>query len=224
MAAATPKGMARRQLLAEAAGALLMQHGQDAVRHRAVAERAGLPLASTTYYFNSLDDLLAAAVEYTCEVDAREMTDRCAALPERSRGARDTAAALAQVFVGDGSSERLAARYELFVLAARHPELASMINQRQHQVEKIAAEVLAKSARHSAPGGVHKLIAFENGALLESISVDAERRADPVGAITDAIVDVVDMFAPALADGGFASALGDDGLAGPPPLGRDSGH
>ncbi|MFT4200950.1 TetR/AcrR family transcriptional regulator [Gordonia sp. (in: high G+C Gram-positive bacteria)] len=198
MAAATPKGLARRQLLAEAAGALLMAHGHEAVRHRAVAQQAGLPLASTTYYFDSLDELLKAAVEYTCEVDAREMTDRCAALPAQTRGARDTAAALAEVFVGNGGSSNLAARYELFVLAARHPELAALIAARQGRVEEIAAQVLTKSRRHSAPEGVHKLIAFENGALLESISVDGGHRADPVGVVTDAIVDVVDVLAPAL--------------------------
>ena len=198
MAAATPKGLARRQLLAEAAGALLMQHGHEAVRHRAVAQLAGPPLASTTYYFSSLTDLLAAAVVYTCEVDAREMTDRCMALPVQSRGARDTAAALAQVFVGDGSSSRLATRYELFVLAARHPELVDTIMARQDQVEHIAAEVLARSQRTNAPDGVRRLIAFENGALLGSISLDDARRSDPVGAVTDAIADVVDMLAPAL--------------------------
>ncbi|GAA3027669.1 TetR/AcrR family transcriptional regulator [Gordonia defluvii] len=199
MAAATPKGLARRQLLAEAAGALLMEHGHEAVRHRAVARQAGLPLASTTYYFNSLTDLLAAAVEYTCDVDAREMTDRCAALPAQSRGARDTAAALAQVFVGEAaSSSRLTTRYELFVLAARHPELTAMIMRRQDRVEQIVADVLTKSRRHSAGEGVHRLIALENGALLGSISVDQSQWTDPIGALTDAIADVVDVLAPAL--------------------------
>ena len=42
-----------------AAADLLVEGGFDAVRHRAVATRAGLPLASTTYYFESLDDLIA---------------------------------------------------------------------------------------------------------------------------------------------------------------------
>jgi DNA-binding transcriptional regulator YbjK len=60
----TPKGERRRQALVEAAAALLVEGGFDAVRHRAVAERAGLPLASTTYYFASLDALVTAAVEH----------------------------------------------------------------------------------------------------------------------------------------------------------------
>ncbi|NED68521.1 TetR family transcriptional regulator, partial [Streptomyces sp. SID10244] len=59
--AATPKGLRRRSRLIEAAGALLLEGGFDAVRHRAVADRAKLPLASTTYYFGSLEDLMAEA-------------------------------------------------------------------------------------------------------------------------------------------------------------------
>src|SRR4051812_49583078 len=64
MTAATPKGERRRQALVEAAIGLLVDGGFDAVRHRAVAERAGLPLASTTYYFDSLDELVTAAIEH----------------------------------------------------------------------------------------------------------------------------------------------------------------
>ena len=59
-AATTPKGERRRSRLIAAAGELLLEGGFDAVRHRAVADRAQLPLASTTYYFGSLDELLVA--------------------------------------------------------------------------------------------------------------------------------------------------------------------
>ncbi len=52
-AAVTPKGERRRYALVSAAADLLCEGGFDAVRHRAVARRAGLPLASTTYYFFS---------------------------------------------------------------------------------------------------------------------------------------------------------------------------
>src|SRR5213595_394164 len=70
-AAVTPKGERRRYALVSAAADLLCEGGFEAVRHRAVAERAGLPLASTTYYFSSLDDLISTAVEF----EAREELD-----------------------------------------------------------------------------------------------------------------------------------------------------
>ena len=61
--AATPKGERRRQALVESAAELILEGGIDAVRHRAVANRAGLPLASTTYYFESLDELVVVCPE-----------------------------------------------------------------------------------------------------------------------------------------------------------------
>jgi TetR/AcrR family transcriptional regulator, regulator of biofilm formation and stress response len=51
----------RRAALLEAAAALLAEGGLAAVSHRAVAQRAALPLAATTYYFASRDELLAEA-------------------------------------------------------------------------------------------------------------------------------------------------------------------
>src|SRR2546430_16849795 len=74
----TPKGERRRQALVEAAATLLVEGGFDAVRHRAVAERAGLPLASTTYYFESLDELVTAAVEHRARTEL-DRARRCLA-------------------------------------------------------------------------------------------------------------------------------------------------
>ncbi|MDP4505136.1 TetR/AcrR family transcriptional regulator [Nonomuraea turcica] len=55
------RGRRRRAALLAAAVDLLTDGGFAAVTHRAVAERAHLPLAATTYYFASRDQLLAEA-------------------------------------------------------------------------------------------------------------------------------------------------------------------
>ena len=100
-AAVTPKGERRRYALVSAAADLLCEGGFDAVRHRAVARRAGLPLASTTYYFSSLDDLIANAVEYVGAREAEQLRQRVAALSRRRRGAESTAEVLVDLLVGD---------------------------------------------------------------------------------------------------------------------------
>ena len=84
-AAATPKGERRRFALVSAAADLLCEGGFDAVRHRAVARRAGLPLASTTYYFSSLDDLIAKAVEHVGIREAQQLRERVDMLSRRRR-------------------------------------------------------------------------------------------------------------------------------------------
>ena len=90
-AAVTPKGERRRYALVSAAAELLCEGGFEAVRHRAVARRAGLPLASTTYYFSSLDELIAKAVEYIGTRRGRAAAGRVDALSRRRRGAESTA-------------------------------------------------------------------------------------------------------------------------------------
>jgi TetR/AcrR family transcriptional regulator, regulator of biofilm formation and stress response len=56
-----PRGEARRAPILRAALALIGEHGPDAVTHRAVAQRAGLPLSATTYWFASKEELLQEA-------------------------------------------------------------------------------------------------------------------------------------------------------------------
>ncbi|WDE07528.1 TetR family transcriptional regulator [Thalassomonas viridans] len=43
---------------------IIKSQGMRAVRHRAVAAEAGVPLGSTTYHFSSIDDLISSAFEY----------------------------------------------------------------------------------------------------------------------------------------------------------------
>lgn len=52
----------RRREIIDAAVALMVEEGSDALTHRKVAARAGVPLGSTTQYFATLDDLRAASM------------------------------------------------------------------------------------------------------------------------------------------------------------------
>ena len=108
--AATPKGERRRQALVEAAADLLLEGGFDAVRHRSVATRADLPLASTTYYFESLDDLIAKAVECNGNRRSRVMRSRVDDVTHRRRGRESTVDLLLDLLVGPARSVRTAAR------------------------------------------------------------------------------------------------------------------
>jgi DNA-binding transcriptional regulator YbjK len=68
-----PTDPTRRDRIAGAALAVIMERGVGAVSHRGVAERSGVPLGSTTYHFKSLDDLLVTAVERAIEQYAEDL-------------------------------------------------------------------------------------------------------------------------------------------------------
>jgi DNA-binding transcriptional regulator YbjK len=88
--------------------------------HRAVAARAGLPLGATTYYFPTLDDLIAAGLRQATEALQADLEQRAPTL----RDTRDLAAALTELtlsYLEDRGQTQI--EYELFVAAARDPAL-----------------------------------------------------------------------------------------------------
>jgi DNA-binding transcriptional regulator YbjK len=74
---------ARRRAIVTAAAELITEVGVDAVTHRMIAARAGVPLGATTQYFDTLDDLRAAALaELAAEIEAK-MAELKAVLDEQ---------------------------------------------------------------------------------------------------------------------------------------------
>ncbi|MCL1048414.1 TetR family transcriptional regulator [Shewanella abyssi] len=60
-------GQSRRVEILEATLRLIVTEGIRGVRHRAVAAEAGVPLASTTYYFKDIKDLISDALTFFAE-------------------------------------------------------------------------------------------------------------------------------------------------------------
>jgi DNA-binding transcriptional regulator YbjK len=123
MEVATQTTQGRREQILEATLLVIGRSGREAVTHRAVAEEAGVPLGSTTYYFDSRDDLLGQALEHV----ARSETERYAQLGEEMRKAR-TPCQLADMLLDElifEAQDRTTyiAEYELWLEAGRRPEL-----------------------------------------------------------------------------------------------------
>jgi DNA-binding transcriptional regulator YbjK len=196
-AAVTPKGERRRSALVSAAADLLREGGFDAVRHRAVARRAGLPLASTTYYFSSLDDLVINAVEYTGTQEAAQLRSRLTRLSRRRRGVESTAELLVELLLGDSPSpqlsEQLISRYERYIACVRQPWLRDV--QRRLREERTAAvvEALSRSGRTVPLDRRAALMFAVDGAVVAALVDDGGDVAERAKA---ALVDVVDVLAP----------------------------
>jgi DNA-binding transcriptional regulator YbjK len=121
-----PRGAARREALLEAVLKIVADVGPDAVTHRRVAEVAGLPLASTTYWFDSKEHLLTAALELAADRDTTRLLEH-AADAERSHADPLDAAVEAIVDQVDdpqrSSRASLVASFALLLEAARRPAL-----------------------------------------------------------------------------------------------------
>lgn len=178
----TAKGEKRRHELVAAAAALLREGGFDAVRHRAVAERAGLPLASTTYYFDSLDELITAAVEHTGLDDLDSGRAQLAALPP---GPVDDATVVELVLdqlLGresrDGGLDAVLLRYERLVGAGRRPYLAPLMRELRPVLDALLAEALTRAGKRPTDVELRDLVSLVDGAVVSAlIEADPDPRA-----------------------------------------------
>ncbi|MFQ6231073.1 TetR/AcrR family transcriptional regulator [Nocardia sp. NPDC002869] len=197
--ATTPKGERRRQALVAAAAELLLEGGFDAVRHRSVATRAELPLASTTYYFESLEDLIARAVEFSGTAELEAMRRRIGEVTHRRRGAEATVDLVLDLLIGpdgvdEGARGRLLARYERTVASARHPELREVQLRLRGQLDELLSDVLRRSDRMVRPEQLRRLVAVVDGAVVAALS---ESDPQPRRTARGALLEVIDIVAPA---------------------------
>src|SRR5262249_44393217 len=172
-AAVTPKGERRRYALVSAAAELLAEGGFEAVRHRAVAQRAGLPLASTTYYFSSLDDLIARAVEHIGMIEVAQLRARVSALSRRRRGPETTADGLAEWLVegvpGRGLAEQLISQYERLIACTRLPALRETMRRNLRQRAEAVTEAVERSGRSVHIELVRTLLCAVDGSVVSAL-------------------------------------------------------
>jgi TetR/AcrR family transcriptional regulator, regulator of biofilm formation and stress response len=111
---------ARRQQILAAAVHVIAEVGVGDVTHRRVAALAGVPLGSTTYYFPTLDDLVASALREATEY-ARAGLEAWAEELTVSHDLPATFVELAERSLVDRGQALL--EYEMYLAAARTPEL-----------------------------------------------------------------------------------------------------
>ncbi|WP_243793951.1 TetR/AcrR family transcriptional regulator [Saccharopolyspora gloriosae] len=116
------KDPARKERIARAAIAVVGERGIEKLTHRAVAAAADVPLGSTTYYFRTLDDLLAEALRHSAQDDVAELR----AWADAIDGGAELATALGDLVLRYLGPERTrtVVQHELYIAALHRPALA----------------------------------------------------------------------------------------------------
>jgi DNA-binding transcriptional regulator YbjK len=145
-----PRGEARRTVITEAALAVIARVGPDGLTHRLVAAEAGLPVAATTYWFASKEDMVRAALEHAADRDLRHLDE----LRTASRGwTRATLADELAAMVEEACTvrrEHAIVDYALWVEALRRPELRPVAQRWSDEYTAFCVDVLRNAG---APGG-----------------------------------------------------------------------
>lgn len=168
------KGERSRRQLIEATIRVVARDGVAGVSHRAVAREAGQPATAAAYYFKSIDDLLTAALTRCMEQDAERMR----VLAERTDGTESGLRELAELMVRVVTHpDHLLAEYELYLLAARRPELRG-------PTEDWLAAVTEFGSRYTDdPVRLRLLRGTMDGLLMQALLTDAPPTAEEFEAV-----------------------------------------
>ncbi|MCT7658448.1 TetR/AcrR family transcriptional regulator [Mycobacterium deserti] len=127
------RGQRRRAEIIDAALRVVRRDGAAGISHRTVAREAGVPASLTAYYFQTLDDLLVAALSTVTESYSERIREIIDGGGDGIRGLAELIAESA----GPGRERALAER-ELSTLAARRPILRELARGWRDNVAELA--------------------------------------------------------------------------------------
>lgn len=158
----------RKTVIADAAIALLASGGSKGLTHRAVDAQAGLPAGSTSFYCRTRQELLTLALLRHAALDMADLqadAQRMSRLEWRADDFIDLLTERVADWLSPAKRGRLVARFELFMMASRDPELAAIVTQqRQHFLA--ATEVALSRAGVADPATVAPMVLVTVDALL----------------------------------------------------------
>lgn len=198
-------GEARRIAILEATLRLIVKEGIRGVRHRAVASEADVPLASTTYYFKDIKDLINDALTYFAEKtlwmnNALEEKSfqllQALADSEQPIASQAFTANLAQ-FLCDHVEEQVSHRddrvleFAFHEEALRNPELAKAIRALDDGFIATIENFFIQLGRDSAMSDAHQLLAVIRWVEYQSVVKGEFNRAKVDGIIGATIQNIL---------------------------------
>ena len=173
---ARPRGAARRDALLDAVLRIVAEVGADAVTHRRVAEVAGLPLASTTYWFDSKEHLLTAALERAADRDVARLHEFRDQLPEAPADPLGLAVELLEACdeAPHASRGSLVATYALMLEAARRPALRELMSRWTDAYLDALAHLLSLAGSKDAAGDAAIMLGAADGLLIDRLAAGEE--------------------------------------------------
>lgn len=163
-----PSAQARRTALLRATVEIVAERGAAGVTHRAVTERAGLPLATVSYFFASIDELQAEALRvFVAEERAAQI-----ALAERLRAQELTADEVGQALTAATAPRYpdTLAFFESLLHAARVAEFREPVEDALAATRAVAAAALDAVGAPEADAVAPALTALAHGLALHQIA------------------------------------------------------
>lgn len=166
-------GQARREALLRATMDVIASKGVAGVTHRAVTDAAGVPLATVSYFFDSIDDLTAEAIR---TFTARRVDE----LQQEVEQAADTSVPGANVnrtVAANRLSDRaqILAMVEAYLHAAREPSMRELVTEMLRSFDALATATLQIAGAPSPQLIARPFVALVDGYSLHSMASDDQQ-------------------------------------------------
>lgn len=171
----------RKTLIADAAIALLGSVGARGLTHRAVDAQAGLPAGSTSFYCRSRLDLLRLTLRRHASLDLADLEADALRVAQPTWSREDLLALVAhrvREWLAPAQRARLVARFELFLLASREPELAEIVRELRAQFLLATQAALVRAGVSEPEARARMLAQFVDGHLLDCVGADQAQPLD----------------------------------------------
>ena len=178
-----PNAQARRDALLRAAVEVAAERGTAGTTHKAVTERAGLPLATASYFFSSIDELVAEALRTFVADEAARLEALAEQLGRDQRSPDEMAAALSEASMPVGPLPWTLAQFEAYLEAARGEALREPVAEALAVYQHVAEVALSAAGAPGAAEAARAFNALADGYALHHLArprdgdVDALRRA-----------------------------------------------
>jgi len=172
---------------------LFVEGGSRAVTHRAVAAAAGLPAATTTYYFETIDDLLREALHHHIEqwiatMEGYTVTDPSAVM---AVAARDSADQVVAAVFAQRPPETALRELQVILGAARDPQLRPAAVKALSASMDVLSSLLAHAGVEEPQGLAEDFMAVIAGVALRrsaGVHSDADEAAAMLRALRGLLV------------------------------------
>lgn len=158
-----PAGQARREALLRATVDVIAAQGVAGVTHRTVTEAAGVPLATVSYFFDSIDELAAEAIRVFTSRRVEEVNQAVQAAAESSAGTT-----VAENRLADRA--QLIAMVEAYLHAAREPDMRELAAEMLTSFENLAASTLRRAGAPEPESSARSFVALIDGYTLHSMA------------------------------------------------------
>ncbi len=167
-----PRGAARRDAILRAAIALVGEEGPDALTHRAVAERAGVAVSATTYWFSSKEEIFREAVALAAGEEVERFERLVLDLAPRHITPEAWAHEISAALAADVQSDRARpiALYEFMLEAARQPALREEVERWEVAQLRLAGSGLRAAGSDDPETDAHVVVATITGLILAQLT------------------------------------------------------